>query len=229
VLRAIERFEHDPATFKVDWTLDGPVPWASAEARRAGVVHVADSVDELSVTQSEIARRLVPSRPFLVVGQYSAADPTRMPEGKEVAWAYTHIPQRVRGDAGPDGLTGRWDAAETERFVERMEAQVEKVAPGFRGLIRGRHVMAPGDLERQDENLISGALNGGTAQLHQQLFLRPIPGLGRAEMPVDGLYLAGSSAHPGGGVHGAPGANAARALLVHRRLSPGALAHRLRR
>jgi phytoene dehydrogenase-like protein len=197
VLRRIRRFEHDPATFKVDWTLDAPIPWQADDARRAPVVHVAESVDELSVTQSELARGLTPSRPFIVLGQYSMADPTRMPEGKEVAWAYTHLPQ----------------GASTDGLVERMEERIEALAPGFGGLIRKRRVWHPSDLEAADENLRGGSLNGGTAQLHQQLIFRPIPGLGRPETPVKGLFLASASAHPGGGVHGGPGAIAARAAL----------------
>ena len=197
VLRAIQRFELDPATFKVDWTLDGPIPWAAEDARRAPVVHVADSVDELSVTQGEIARGLVPSRPFLVLGQYSMADPTRMPAGKEVAWAYTHLPQ----------------GADPGELEERMEERIEELAPGFRGLVRLRRVWTPTDLEAENENLRGGSLNGGTSQLHQQLIFRPIPGRGRPETPVKRLYLASSSAHPGGGVHGGPGAIAAKAAL----------------
>ena len=202
VLRGIERFEHDPATLKVDWTLDGPIPWTAADARLAPVVHVTESIDELSVSQSEIARGLVPSAPFLVVGQYSMADPTRMPGGKEVAWAYTHLPH----GADPAGL------------AERMEERLEALAPGFRGLVRKRRVWTPADLEAADESLIGGSLNGGTAQLHQQLVFRPVPGLGRPETPVKGLYLASFSAHPGGGVHGGPGAIAARAALRRPRL-----------
>ena len=128
------------------------------------------------------------------------------------------MPQRVRGDAGGEGLTGAWDGAELERMADRMEARIERVAPGFRGRVLARHVAGPRELEGADANLVGGALNGGTAQLHQQLVLRPIPGLGRAETPVRGLYLASASAHPGGGVHGACGANAARAALVHARL-----------
>ena len=197
VLRAIERFEHDPATFKVDWTLDGPIPWAAADARRAPVVHVADSLDELSVTQSELARGVVPTKPFLVLGQYSMADPSRMPDGKEVAWAYTHLPRNV--EPGP--------------LADRMEDRIEALAPGFRGLVRKRGVWTPADLERANENLRGGSLNAGTAQLHQQLVFRPIPGLGRPETPVRRLYLASASAHPGGGVHGGPGAIAAKAAL----------------
>lgn len=197
ILRRIERFELDPATFKLDWTLDGPIPWAVEQTRRASVVHVTESIDELSVTQHELARGLLPSNPFLVMGQYAAADPSRMPPGKEVAWAYTHLPQGI--DPGD--------------LAERMEARVEALAPGFRDLVRHRHVSTPAGFEAADENLPGGALSGGTSQLHQQLVFRPIPGLGRPETHIGGLYLCSASAHPGGGVHGAPGANAARAAL----------------
>jgi phytoene dehydrogenase-like protein len=160
----------------------------------------------------------VPSDPFLLVGQYAHFDPTRQPAGKETAWAYTHVPQRVRGDAGGEGIAGAWDAPELDRIADRMEARVERLAPGFRGRVLRRHVAGPRELEAADANLVGGAINGGTAQLHQQLVFRPIPGLGRAETPVRGLYLASASAHPGGGVHGACGANAARAALVHARI-----------
>ena len=155
----------------------------------------------------------------MLFGQYSMGDPTRAPEGKETAWAYTHTPQEVRGDAGGDGLTGTWDERETEIFVRRMENEVESLAPGFRDLIRARHVWTPKSMEDADQNLVGGAVNGGTAQLHQQLVFRPVPSsLGRAETPVRRLFLGSSSAHPGGGVHGACGSNAARAALAHDRL-----------
>jgi phytoene dehydrogenase-like protein len=212
VLDDLGRFHWDNATVKVDWALDGPIPWASSQAGRAGVVHVAESLDELSVQAAELARGCISAAPFLVLGQYAPLDPTRAPAGKEVAWAYTHVPQQVRGDAGGD-LTGRWDARETDAFVERMEARVEALAPGFRSLIRARHVHTPRTFGAADRNLVGGAVNGGTAQLHQQLVFRPTPGLGRPETPVSRLYLASASAHPGGGVHGAPGAIAARAAL----------------
>ncbi len=202
ILAAIERFEVDPATFKVDWTLDGAIPWTAPAANGAGVVHVTESVDELSVTQSELARGLAPSKPFLVLGQYSMADPSRMPGGKEVAWAYTHLPQ----GAPHDGL------------ADKMEERVEALAPGFRALVRQRRVSTPADLESADENLVGGSLSGGSSQLHQQAFFRPIPGLGRPETHVKGLYLCSASAHPGGGVHGGPGAIAARAALRKPRL-----------
>jgi phytoene dehydrogenase-like protein len=212
VLEDIRRFHWDNATVKVDWALDAPIPWAAPDAARAGVVHVAEGLDELSVQASQLARGCIPAAPFLVLGQYASADSRRAPPGKEVAWAYTHVPQDVRGDARGD-LTGRWDERETDAFVERMEARVEALAPGFGTLIRARHVQTPRSLEAADRNLVGGAVGGGTAQLHQQLVFRPIPGLGRPETPVRGLYLASASAHPGGGVHGAPGAIAARAAL----------------
>jgi phytoene dehydrogenase-like protein len=219
-----ERLELDAATFKVDWALDGPIPWSAEPVRRAPVVHVAEGLDELTVTTGELARGLVPARPFLVLGQYSMGDETRCPPGKEVAWAYTHVPQRVRGDAGGEGLSGRWDEAEADALAARMEARVEELAPGFRSLIRARHVLTPAGMERRDANLVGGSLNGGTAQLHQQAIFRPVPGLGRPETPVARLYLASASAHPGGGVHGGPGEIAAVAALRRERATRAAFA-----
>ena len=219
VLGDIEKFHWDDATFKLDWTLDGPIPWSAPAARRAGTVHVTEGTDALTVVASELARGLLPTHPFLLVGQQSMTDPTRQPAGKETAWAYTHVPRHVRGDgAGQLGTT--WSADDVEGFAARMEDEIEALAPGFRRLIRGRHVLTPNTFEDENPNLSMGAINGGTAQLHQQLVFRPVPGLGRATTPVKGLYLASSSAHPGGGLHGAPGANAARAALWHERLRP---------
>jgi phytoene dehydrogenase-like protein len=167
---------------------------------------------------ANLSSGLVPDHPFVLLGQMTTSDPSRSPAGTEAAWAYAHVPQEVRGDAGPDRITGKWDARETDAFVRRMEDRIEARAPGFRDRVIARHVMSPHDLERADENLVLGDLSGGTAQLHQQLVFRPLPGLGRAETPVKGLYLASASAHPGGGVHGACGANAAKAALWHDRL-----------
>ena len=210
-----KRFQYDNATVKVDWALDGPIPWASADARRAGTVHVAEGIDALSDFTMQLNRKLIPSDPFLLFGQYSMGDPTRQPDGCETAWAYTHTPQEVRGDAGGDDLAGTWDDRETEVFARRMEDQVEALAPGFRDLVRARHVWTPKSMEGADQNLVGGAVNGGTAQLHQQIIFRPVPALmGRPETPVRGLFLGSASAHPTGGVHGACGANAARAALA---------------
>lgn len=218
LLADLRGFQWDFATFKVDWALSRPVPWSAEGAASAGTVHVADGVDALTRFAAQIAMGQVPDRPFALFGQMTTADPSRSPAGTESAWAYTHVPGRVRGDAGDDGLTGAWDRREEEAMADRVEAQVERVAPGFRSRIRARRVLSPSTLESLDANLRSGAINGGTTALHQQLVFRPTPGAGRPETPVKGLYLASSGAHPGGGVHGAPGANAARAALRgHRR------------
>lgn len=219
----LRSFQYDSSTIKVDWSLDGPIPWKAEAARRAGTIHVADDMDALTRTTSQLSRSLIPDQPFLVMGQYSMVDETRQPPGKETAWAYTHVPQRSKGDAGGE-LTGTWDNREVDVFVGRMEAEIECRAPGFRELIRHRHVFTPGKLEAANPNLVGGAVNSGTAQIHQQLVFRPTPGLGRSETPVRGLYLAGSSAHPGGGVHGAAGANAARAMLAPERARRAGLA-----
>jgi len=222
------RFELDDATVKIDWSLDAPIPWVAADARRAGTVHVADGLDALTRTGSQLARGLIPDHPFLVMGQFSMVDDTRQPPGRETAWAYAHVPQRVRGDAGGD-LTGRWDEREAKAFAARIEAELERRAPGFRALIRARHVFTPPGLEAADAALVGGAVNHGTAQIHQQLVFRPVPGLGRAETPIARLFLAGASAHPGGGVHGAPGANAAAAALRPTRRATAAVVRRLGR
>ncbi len=218
VLRRIERFEWDPATVKVDWALNGPVPWAAPPPVDPGSVHVADSVDEIAEAQSQLANGLVPARPFLVAGQLATADPSRAPAGSEALWCYTHLPQRFRGDAGDGAVTGAWDSSDLERIADRVQARFERLAPGFGSRVIARRVLGPHELEASDENLVNGALNGGTASLHQQLVFRPVPGLGRAETPVAGLFLASASAHPGGGVHGACGANAARAARAQGRL-----------
>jgi phytoene dehydrogenase-like protein len=218
VREGIMRFEHGAATVKVDWAVDGGVPWNDDDARRAGTVHIADSMEELTIYAAELANGHLPARPFLLTGQMTTTDPTRSPPGTESFWAYTHVPQVVVGDAAGE-LDPRWDDKTRERFADRMEQRIEDHAPGFRNRIVARHVLSPPDFARWDANLVNGDVNGGTAQLHQQLIFRPIPGLARAETPVPGLYLASASAHPGGGVHGAPGANAARAALLHDRLA----------
>jgi len=218
VRRDMSGFEWDPGTFKVDWALDGPVPWDPAPPSAPGTVHVADSLEDLATSQLQISNGAVPARPFLLMGQMTTTDATRSPRGTESVWAYTHVPHDVRADAGDGGITGRWDESDNERMADRIQGRVEEHAPGFGARVRARRILAPHDLERLDENLVGGALNGGTSSLHQQALLRPKPGLGRAETPVRGLYLASASAHPGGGVHGACGSNAARAALFHDRL-----------
>lgn len=213
LLNDLSRFEWDSATVKVDWTLDEPIPWTARELRRAGTLHVTEGIDHLTHTMGQLATGRIPDRPFLVMGQYAVTDPTRQPAGKDTAWAYAHVPQHVHGDAGGD-LTGRWDPAEDEAFADRMQEQLERAAPGFAGVVRRRRVTGPHGLHAEDGNLVGGALNGGSANVHQLAMFRPVPAqLGRPGTPIAGLYLASASAHPAGGVHGAPGTIAARTAL----------------
>ena len=205
-------FRWDGSTLKVDWALSGPVPWTNRALATAGTVHLGADLDGLTTYSAALARREIPRDPFLLLGQMSVADPSHSPPGTESLWSYTHLPFRRR-----------WRAEEIATHVERMEQVLEGAAPGFRSLIVGRHVAGPADLEEGDPSLVGGALGGGTSAAYQQLFLRPIPGLGRADTPVDRLFLASASAHPGGGVHGAPGANAARAALARDRALTGGL------
>jgi phytoene dehydrogenase-like protein len=207
------RFQWDYSTFKVDWALQAPIPWSAGATGRAGTVHLSDSLDEMTQYCADIAMGRVPARPFVLLGQMATADPSRAPAGGEVVWAYTHVPREVAGDAGRDGITGSWDDDELDAFAARIQSRVEAYAPGFGQLVRTRHIMGPHQLEGHDPSLVGGAINGGTTSIHQQLVFRPTPGLGRPETPVPGLYLASASAHPGGAVHGACGANAARASL----------------
>ena len=192
-----------------------------APAHAPGTFHVADSVDQMSEALGQVAARAIPAAPFLLAGQMTTSDATRSPAGTESMWAYAHVPQphpAVR-DAGDGSIVGTWDHADCERFADRMQARIERLAPGFGARVLARRVLGPHELESRDANLIGGAVNGGTSQLQQQLLLRPVPGLlGRPETGIRGLYLGSASAHPGGGVHGAPGNNAARAALLHGRL-----------
>jgi len=220
--RRMSKFEWDPGTVKVDWALEGPIPWSDAPAATPGTVHIAEAMNEIAVAGSQIGSGAVPDKPFLLLGQMAAANPSRAPDGAESVWAYTHVPQQVRSDAGATGgtgITGAWDTDDLERMADRMQARVERYAPGFAARVVARRVLGPREMEQRDRNLEGGALNGGTANVHQQLVFRPVPGTGRAETPVRRLYLGSASAHPGGGVHGACGANAAKAALAHERLS----------
>lgn len=214
----LRRFQWDPPTVKVDWRVRDGIPWLAPVVRRAGTVHLTHGVDELSRSSAELAMGTIPAHPFVLIGQPAVADPTRTKNGHVAIWAYAHVPAEVRAD--PYGvLRGAWDEVELAAFADRLEARIEAHAPGFRSRVVGRHVMGPFDLEAHDGNLVHGSLNGGTAGLHQQLLFRPVPGLGRPETPVSGLFLASASAHPGGGVHGGCGWNAARAAI---RASTGA-------
>jgi phytoene dehydrogenase-like protein len=206
----LEFFRWDGATVKVDWAVNGKIPWVNPAAANSGTVHLGADLNGLTRYAAALATDEVPEHPFLLLGQMSTAEASHSPEGTESVWAYTHLPHR-----------SNWAPAEIEEHVGRIEAVLEENAPGFGKMVEGRNVFSPADLEKENPSLVGGALGGGTAAAYQQLFLRPVPGLGRPDTPVDRLYLASASAHPGGGVHGAPGANAARAALARNRKLTG--------
>jgi phytoene dehydrogenase-like protein len=200
-------------TFKVDWALDGPVPWAADECRRAAVVHVGDTVTAMSRAAWEAGHGLLPAKPTLVLGQQSLADPSRAPAGKHTLWGYAHVPARPSGDAARPRAKGDWDRS-TGVFLDRMEAAIEAHAPGFRDLVLARKAWTPDDLEAADASLVGGDIQAGSFAIDQQILFRPGPSWWRWGTPVKGLYLAGASVPPGAGVHGGCGDLAARQALA---------------
>lgn len=199
----MQRLPRGWGTFKVDWALSKPVPWACEPARRSAVVHAGDSLDDLSRFTAQVRRGELPDNPYLVIGQQSVLDDTRAPSGSHTLWAYSRVPPR------PDG---GWKA-HAEHFADRIDARIEALAPGFRASVLQRRIVAPPDLEAMDANLVGGDLGGGSNAWHRQLLFRPLFPWFRYRMPVDGLYLCSSYAHPGAGVHGMCGFNAAQAAL----------------
>jgi phytoene dehydrogenase-like protein len=210
----LSRFTWDVPIVKLNWALDGPIPWRAPAVAHAGTVHLG--ADELGLVRwsADIESRTLPRSPFLLFGQMAVADPTRAPRGAESAWAYTHLPRHVADDAS------------AEELARRTEQVVEQFAPGFGARVLHRHLQRPSDLESADPNLAHGTVSGGTAQLFQQLVFRPTPGLGRPATPITGLYLGSAAAHPGGGVHGVCGWLAARSALRDQGLR-GAVRRRL--
>jgi len=206
LMRRLRRWRYGLGTFKLDLALSGPVPWESVEARSAGVVHVADTLDAQFRAAYQAVLGQMPGQPTIVVGQQSLHDPSRAPAGKHTLYAYTRVPQR------PD--------VDSEAMAEAVEARIEGFAPGFRDLVIGRAARSPERLERENPSMVGGDLGGGSYEIDQQLVFRPAPALMRYRTPLRGLYVGGASVHPGGGVHGTSGAGAARAILEDR--------HRLR-
>lgn len=203
VVEFMQRYPQGWGTFKVDWALSAPVPWSCEQARRAAVVHAGDSLDDLSRFTRQVRGGDLPDNPYLVIGQQSLWDPTRAPAGGHTLWAYSRVPPRPEGG---------W-AANAEAMADRIDARIEALAPGFRSIIRARRIVAPPDLERMDANLAGGDLGGGSNAWHRQLLFRPLFPYFRYRMPVQGLYLCSSYAHPGAGVHGMCGHNAAHVAL----------------
>jgi phytoene dehydrogenase-like protein len=192
---ALKRYRYGPGVFKVDLALDGPIPWTAEESLRAGTVHLGGTLDEISAGEAAVARGEHPERPFVLLAQQSLFDPTRAPEGKHTVWAYCHVPNGSTFD-----------------MTERIEAQIERFAPGFRDRILARSAWGPADLERWNANLVGGDINGGLMDV-RQLFARPMIRPNPYSTSAPGLYLCSSSTPPGGAVHGLCGFMAARSAL----------------
>jgi phytoene dehydrogenase-like protein len=193
--RGLERYRYGPGVFKLDWALDGPIPWTAAEAARAGTLHLGGTLDEIVVSEDAVARGEHPARPFVLFIQATVADPTRAPDGKHTGWAYCHVPN-----------------GSTRDMTSAIEAQVERFAPGFRDRILERSVMDSAEVERRNPNYVGGDINGGLQSM-SQLFTRPVARAIPHSTPLDGVYLCSSSTPPGGGVHGMSGYWAAQAAL----------------
>jgi phytoene dehydrogenase-like protein len=193
--RRLERFRYGPGVFKVDWALDGPVPWRDPRVAGSGTVHLGGTLDEIAAGERGVAKGRHSARPFVLCVQPTVADPSRAPAGRHVLWAYCH---------GPNG-------SDVDRTAA-IEAQLERFAPGFGERVLARHVMAPKALEAFDANLVGGDLGGGSADL-RQLVARPILSVRPWATPVPGLFLCSASTPPGGGVHGMGGWHAARLAL----------------
>ncbi|HTC86006.1 MAG TPA: NAD(P)/FAD-dependent oxidoreductase [Candidatus Acidoferrum sp.] len=188
-------FRYGPGVVKVDWALDGPIPWRAEGVSRGGTVHVGGTLAEIAAAEAEVARGGHPDRPFVIVVQASRFDGSRAPEGKHTGWAYCHVP-----------------SGSTLDMSGRIEAQIERFAPGFRDLILARSVRLPADLEHENPNYIGGDINAGIEDV-RQLFTRPVARLDPYSTPARGIYLCSSSTPPGGGVHGMCGVWAARSAL----------------
>ncbi len=196
--RQLARYRYGPGAFKLDYALDGPIPWTAKECIRAGTVHLGGTLEEVAASERAVCGGGHPEKPFVLLAQPTVFDPTRAPAGKHVAWAYCHV---------PNGSTVDMSA--------RIEAQIERFAPGFRDRIIARSLMSPRDLESCDANLVGGEINGGVQDL-RQLFTRPAIRVDPYSTPARNMFICSSSTPPGGGVHGMCGYFAARS--AHRKL-----------
>jgi len=193
--RRLERFRYGAGVFKLDWALDGPVPWRDPAVAGAGTVHLGGTLEEIAAAEREVALGRHPDRPYVLAVQPTVADPSRAPAGKHVLWAYCHVP----------------NGSDVDRTAA-IEDQVERFAPGFRDRVLARHVMAPAAMEAFDANLVGGDFGGGSPDL-RQFVARPVLGLHPWRTPLPGVYLCSASTPPGGGVHGMGGWHAAQLAL----------------
>jgi phytoene dehydrogenase-like protein len=195
-VKRLQKFRHGPGIFKMDWALDGPVPWNDPNCSRAGTVHVGGSLSEMIESEKAPGQGRIAERPYVLLSQPGACDRTRAPEGKETLWAYCHVP-----------------SGSTEDMTGRVEAQIELFAPGFRDRILARSAIGPKDLESYNANYIGGDITGGVQDL-RQTFTRPVARINPYTTPNESLFICSASTPPGGGVHGMCGHYAAKAALA---------------
>ncbi len=193
--RKLEGFRYGPGVFKVDFALDGPIPWKAEGCNRAATLHLGGTFEEIATCEYEVAQGKIPEKPYVLLAQQTLFDETRSPPGKHTAWAYCHVPN-----------------GSTIDMTDRIEAQIERFAPGFRDLILARHTMTAVGLEEYNPNYVGGDINAGVQDIRQQ-FTRPTARLVPYSTPVEGIYLCSSSTPPGGGAHGMCGYHAAQAVL----------------
>jgi phytoene dehydrogenase-like protein len=193
--RALARFRYGPGVCKVDWALDGPVPWAADACRRAATVHVGGTFEEIARSEADVAAGRHPEHPYGIVVQPGVVDSTRAPVGRHTLWGYCHVPP-----------------GSTVDMTSRLEAQIERFAPGFRDVVLARSTSTAADVERYNPNYVGGDINGGAATLGQTVF-RPTRRWNPYRTGLPGVYLCSASTPPGGGVHGMCGSAAARAAL----------------
>jgi phytoene dehydrogenase-like protein len=193
--KALRRFQYGPGVFKMDWALDGPVPWEAEACRATPTLHIGGTFEEIARGESDVAAGRHCERPFCIAVQPCVVDPTRAPEGRHTFYAYCHVP-----------------AGSTVDMSERIEAQIERFAPGFRDRVLARNSVTAVGTERHNPNYVGGDINSGAATLRQTIF-RPTASLRPYRTPLAGVYLCSSSTPPGGGVHGMCGEGAARAAL----------------
>jgi phytoene dehydrogenase-like protein len=193
--RRLNRYRYGSGIFKLDWALDGPIPWTAPEVGRAGTVHLGGTLEQIVASEQAAVRGEHCERPFVLLVQPSLFDDSRAPAGKHTAWAYCHVPH-----------------GSTRDMTEAIEAQVERFAPGFRDLIAARSALDAAGVEHRNPNCVGGDINGGVQDI-RQLFTRPVARPVPYSTPVEGLYICSSSTPPGGGVHGMCGYFAARAAL----------------
>jgi phytoene dehydrogenase-like protein len=193
--KALDRFKYGPGIFKIDYALDGPIPWVQEDCGKCGTIHLGGTFEEIAKAESQVLQGRHPRCPFVLLSQPTMFDSTRAPLGCHVVWLYCHVPSRS-----------------TFNMLNLIEAQLARFAPGFSKRVIARHVTSTVDLEKGNPNLVDGTINGGANNLWQ-IIARPVLSAVPYRTPLKNIYICSSSTPPGGGVHGMCGFHAANLAL----------------